>query len=203
MDENLSPPITDLADLLIRYKQLFLTGPALRDMLVYMCNSYTNEVNDPITHTLCTFLTTPITINITKTGLAPFKDCNMAIYPFFCMTSEQKAFLLQALSFMQDHNLATLSSRMGGGGMAALNAKCPRDYLDTVDVLTQFTIATRTSNQGGQMSDVIRDNICNIVIQRVCSMVHISRTTLNKVMSNMREELEASKTCFVLPASET
>lgn len=181
-------PITDLTDLLCRYKALFLTGPPLRNMLVYMCNSYTNEVNDPITHTLCTFLTTPITLNITKTGLAPFKDCNMAVYPFFCMTASQKAFLLEALAFMQDHNLATLSSRMGGGGMAALNAKHPRDYLDTVEVLTQFTIATRDS---GHVNETIRDNICNIILQRVCSTVHIPRTTLTKVMGNMREQLRS------------
>lgn len=175
-----------MEDLLESYQELFLRGAALRNMLVYMCNACTAEIHDPITHTLCTFLTTPIAVSITKTGLAPFKDCNMAIYPFFCMTAEQKALLLSMLECMQRNNQAILSTQMGGGGMAVFHSKSPRHYLDTVEVMTQFSIATRQHTSSG-MSPLVRDNICNIIVQRVCSMVHIPRSTLNEVMERVRK----------------
>ncbi|EKX35102.1 hypothetical protein GUITHDRAFT_118755 [Guillardia theta CCMP2712] len=176
-----------------RFVEMFLRGEALRGMLLYMCNSCTVEINDPITHTLCTFMTTPVSLCVTKTGLAPLKDCNMAILPFGCMTPEQKAFLNGAINEMQAGGLATLSTQMGGGGMAQLNYRGPKRYLPAEDVLTQFCAAVRCS--GSHLGPEIKDNVCNIVIQRVCSMVHVPRSTLAAISKEscvLRECAEAS-----------
>lgn len=161
------------------FVEAFLQGDALKSMILYMCNACTVEINDPITHTLVTFLTTPVSLCITKTGLAPLKDCNMAILPFGCMTPDQKALLIDVIQQMQESNLATLSTQMGGGGLAQLNYHGPKRYLPAVDILTQFCRAVQES--GSHLRPDIKDNVCNIVIQRVCSMVHVPRSSLAAV----------------------
>lgn len=173
-----------------RFTELFLEGENLRDMMVYMCNTCTSDVQDPITHTICTFLSTPVRISITKIGLAPFQGCNTAILPFFCMREEQKRLLLEILQFMQENGRATLSTQMGGGGMATLkttlNPNGQRVYLDTSEVIFQFFQATKESERAGMKAQV-RDKVCNIILQRVCSAVHIPRRTLNEIMERVRD----------------
>lgn len=171
-----------------QFHSLFLRGANLRNMLSYMCNSCTSDIHDPITHTICMFLSTPVRINITKTGLAPFQDCNTAIYPFFCMDQHQKSFLLDVLQYMQERSCASLSTQMGGGGMATLNGGGSKTYIDTSEVICQFFHATKDSEKIG-MKQAVRDNICNVIIQRVCSSVHIPRRSLNEIME--RVELES------------
>eukprot|EP00960_Hanusia_phi_P001706 49501-Hanusia_phi.AAC.2 len=173
----------ELVALMDRYNELFLQGSALKNMLIYVCNSCSADVQDPVTHTLCVFLTTPLTVSITKTGLAPFRDCNSVVYPFFCMSMEQRTLLLELMQLMQSKNYAILSTQMGGGGMAALNVQGDthaRRYLDTVEVMTQFYLAARDAHRG-KLRECVRDNLCNIILQRVCSSVHIPRSTLNEV----------------------
>ena len=173
-------------DLFQRFTELFLKGENLRDMMVYMCNTCTSDVQDPITHTICTFLSTPVRISITKIGLAPFQGCNTAIFPFFCMREEQKLLLLEIIQFMQENGRATLSTQMGGGGMATLKPDGQRVYLDTSEVIFQFFQATKESERTG-MKTQVRDKVCNIILQRVCSAVHIPRRTLNEIMERARE----------------
>ncbi|EKX33636.1 hypothetical protein GUITHDRAFT_147764 [Guillardia theta CCMP2712] len=173
-------------DLFQRFTKLFLVGENLRDMMVYMCNTCTSDVQDPITHTICIFLSTPVRISITKIGLAPFQGFNTAIFPFFCMREEQKHLLLEILQFMQENSRATLSTQMGGGGMATLKPDGQRIYLDTSEVIFQFFQATKESERTGMKAHV-RDKVCNIILQRVCSAVHIPRRTLNEIMERARE----------------
>lgn len=162
-----------------RYFELFFRGIRLKRMIIYICNSCTADIRDPITHTICLFLTSPVVLNITKTGLAPFRGSNTSVYPYNCMDAEQKEFLLECLDSMQERDLGVLSTQMGGGGMATLITNEEKHYISQVDILTQFCIAVKENNV--LRKNIMKENLCNMVIQKVCSVVHVPRSTLSEV----------------------
>lgn len=164
-----------------RFLELFMTGERLRRMMVYICNACTADIRDPITHTVCLLLTSPIVLNITKTGLAPFRGSNTSVYPYGCMDREQVEFLLECLDVMQRGDLAVLSTQMGGGGMATLVVHEEKRYASQAEVLTQLCIAVGETQV--LKKRVMKENLCNMVIQKVCSVVHIPRSTLAEVQA--------------------
>ena len=167
------------AALFSRFIELFFKGVRLKRMIIYICNSCTADIRDPITHTICLFLTSPVVLNITKTGLAPFRGSNTSVYPYNCMDKEQKEFLLECLDTMQKRDMGVLSTQMGGGGMATLITDEEKRYISQVEILTQFCVAVKENNV--LKKDIMKDNLCNMVIQKVCSVVHIPRSTLSEV----------------------
>lgn len=161
------------------FERHFFQGEALERIFISLCNSCTNEISDPITYTLNMFLTIPLCLNVTKTGIAPFQDNNTIILPYVSMTEAQKAFVLRMIDLMQEEGMGLLSTQMGGGGMAVLNYRGPKRYLNHAEVLVSFYRVLRRSHKFTDPQ--IQRNLCNIAIQRVCSMVHICRETLNRV----------------------
>jgi len=163
-----------------RFIQLFMTGERLKRMMIYICNACTADIRDPITHTICLLLTSPIVLNITKTGLAPFRGSNTSVLPYSSMDKEQKEFLLECLDIMQSRDMAVLSTQMGGGGMATLVNEEKR-YISQAEVLTQFCVAVNETSV--LKKKIMKENLCNMVIQKVCSVVHIPRSTLSEVQA--------------------
>lgn len=162
-----------------RYLELFFKGCRLKRMIIYICNSCTADIRDPITHTMCLFLTSPIVLNITKTGLSPFRGSNTSVYPYSCMDKEQMEFLLECLDTMQSQDLGVLSTQMGGGGMATLITPEEKHYVSQAEVLTQFCVSVKETSI--LKTPVMKENLCNMVIQKICSIVHIPRSTLSEV----------------------
>lgn len=167
-----------------RYTRLFFEGENLQKMLTYMCNACTMEITDPIPTTLTMFLTSNITLALTKVGLMPFKDMPMAIYPYARMTNEQKQLLLEYTDAIEREQAGSISTQMGGGCVLALTKKaCPVHYLNDADVLSVFcqTVMTHESHT----CEKTRLAICNIVLQRLSVNVGIARETMQKIYASL------------------
>ena len=175
----------DEESLFEEYVKTFFTGTALENMIIYMCNACTMEINDPITHTLLMFLATPVTFMLTDIGLVPFKDMNMAILPYTRMTRQQKDFLVRYLQFLQDTATGTLSTQMGGGCFVTLNRKISRTHnLDNSTVMSVFC-ETVLESKTHQNIDT-RVAICNIVLQHVGTNLGLNRETMQKIHTNVK-----------------
>lgn len=167
-----------------RFVDLFLAGDALRKTLAYLCNTVQGNVMDPITHTLCLMITTPVQIMLTQVGVAPFKDKNTSIFPYRLMNDEQKQFLRDFVAETETHVSGLIASvQIGGGCVLCKRVKRGTTLLDAGQVLSAFCQTVQTSKT--HANPAIQRSICNIVIQRVGGQILLDKDTLQRVMKSM------------------
>lgn len=101
------------------------------------------------------------------------------MFPYKLMTEEQKAFLREFVT-MAEVSLtgAVAATQIGGGCFLASSDKKPT-HVDPVAVLGAFCQAVGESKI--HTDPAIQRGLCCIVVQRVCGIVHLDRSTLQKV----------------------
>lgn len=199
---NESKSITDEIDqVLLRYFSeyinVFFTGTALQDMICYMCNMCSIEISDPIPATLNMFLTSNVSMTVTGTGLVPFRDVPMAIYPYQQMTEEQGNFLDEYIFAIERLRAGTVSTQMGGGMVVSLSKRAGTiHYISPTDVLGLF--CEKVINTESHTSPCTRYAMCDIVLQIIGSSVGISRSTLSSIYTKLRDDYEKQKASLEL-----
>jgi hypothetical protein len=144
----------------------FFTGDGLQRMLTFLCNARLPGTWDPVTSTVVDMLTGRLQFCLTAVGLVPFRGKADIVYPYHMMSLDQKSFLGKSLSFRSAYcvcNDAVVFSS-GAGGM---------EKLDQVKVLAG--VCTKILDSDIHPEHRVRVGVCNIILQRVQSVVSVSR----------------------------
>ena len=142
---------------------VFFTGENLQRVLTYLCNRRMPDVWDPITATVLDILTSKLQFCLSASGLIPFKGKPHIVYPYHMMLEDQKQFLRE--------NLANSDTFTICNDSIVFNIE--QDKIDHVPVLESMCLKILDSNVHKDRN--IRLGICNILLQRVQSIVPISR----------------------------
>lgn len=143
--------------------QLFCSGDALKRCLVSFCRD-SQSPSDPVLHVLLLAMTSHVQIQLTVVGLQLFHGGELT-FPYYRMTPEQRAFLLEL-------TLQEFKWNMHENSMS-WKRKGPRITLRSVDVL-EAMCAQILSCRKKYPDAKSRVAICNIVLQRVQASTPLS-----------------------------
>lgn len=159
---------------------VFFSEPSLRRILTYLCNARAPGSWDPVTATVLDLLTGKLQFCLSATGLIPFKGHANLVYPYHMMSPEQKDFIRTALQERGGYtvcNESVVFQNLQG------DKADKTDKLDPVSVLEAMCSKVLESKVHEEHS--VRVGVCNILLQRVQSVVPISRGVqqrLNRVL---------------------
>ena len=154
----------------------FFDHEGLQRILTFLCNARAPGTWDPVTATVLDLLTGKLHFCLTASGLAPFKGRPNMVYPYHMMTSAQKDYLREKLSERTSYCVCNDAILFHGGPEGA-------DKLDPVSVLE--ALCSRILASKVHSDHKVRVGVCNIILQRVQSVVPISRNVqqqLNTVL---------------------
>jgi hypothetical protein len=143
---------------------VFFSEASLKRILTYLCNTRPPGSWDPVTSTVLDFLTGRLQFCLSATGLVPFKGQANLVYPYHMMSLEQKDFIRIALEEREGFTVCNES--------IVFQAPQP-ERLDTVAVLEAMCAKILESRVHEEHS--VKVGVCNIILQRVQSVVPISR----------------------------
>jgi hypothetical protein len=152
--------------------EVFFCDDGLQRMLTYLCNARLPGNWDPVTSTVVDMLTSRLQFCLTAEGLIPFRGKADMVYPYHMMTPCQKDFLRGALGVRSSYcicNDAVVFHPSPGDA----------DKLDHVSVLRGACNRILASNVHAEHR--VRVGVCNIILQRVQSVVPISRCVQQKL----------------------
>jgi hypothetical protein len=142
----------------------FFADDSLKRMLTYLCNTRPPGAWDPVTGTVLDLLTGRLHFCLSASGLLPIKNRPELVYPYHMMTPDQKEFIRQAL---QDRGSYTICNE------AVVFHATDCGKLDPVAVLEAMCGQVLQSKVHAEHS--VRVGVCNILLQRVQSVVPISK----------------------------
>jgi hypothetical protein len=149
------------------FNSVFFAEDNLKRILTYLCNMRQPGSNDPVTGTVLDLLTSKLQFCLSATGLIPFKGHAELVYPYHMMSVDQKDYIRQALQNRASYivcNDAVVFHQKDQG-------KC--DKLDPIEVLEAMCCQVLQSKIHAEHS--VRVGVCNILLQRVQSVVPISK----------------------------
>lgn len=144
---------------------VFFSEPSLRRVLTYLCNARPPGSWDPVTATVLDLLTGKLQFCLSATGLIPFKGNANLVYPYHMMSPEQKDFIRTSLQTRGSYTVCNES--------VVFHAPPGDERLDTVSVLEAMCSKVLESKVHEEHS--VKIGVCNILLQRVQSVVPISR----------------------------
>jgi hypothetical protein len=142
----------------------FFSEDSLKGILTYLCNTRAPGTWDPVTATVLDLLNSKLQFCLSANGLLPIKGRPELVYPYHMMSGEQKDFIRQAL---QDRAAYTICND------AVVFHNFDVGRLDPVMVLEAMCCKILESNVHKEHS--VRIGVCNILLQRVQSVVPISK----------------------------
>jgi hypothetical protein len=145
---------------------VFFTDSNLKSIFTYLCNARAPGSWDPVTATVLDLLTCKLQFCLSGTGLIPFKGHANLVYPYHMMSPEQKDFIRASLQEREKFTVCNDSVMFH-----AIPGDSER--LDTVSVLEAMCAKVLESRVHEEHS--VRVGVCNIILQRVQSVVPISR----------------------------
>ena len=137
-------------------------------MLTYLCNTRQPGNWDPVTGTVLDLLTGKLQFCLSATGLLPFRGSAELVYPYHMMSVEQKDYIRQALQDRASYTVCNDAVVFNYNNHCKEQAK-----LDPVQVLEAMCCKVLQSKIHAEHS--VRVGICNILLQRVQSVVPISK----------------------------
>lgn len=153
---------------------VFFTGSNLKRIFTYLCNARSPGNWDPVTATVLDLLTCKLQFCLSATGLIPFKGHANLVYPYHMMSSEQKDFIRASL---QERVKFTVCN----DSVVFHTINGDPERLDTVSVLEAMCAKILESRVHEEHS--VRVGVCNIILQRVQSVVPISRGVQQRLNS--------------------
>jgi hypothetical protein len=142
---------------------VFFSEPNLKRILTYLCNTRAPGSWDPVTATVLDFLTGKLQFCLSATGLVPFKGNAALVYPYHMMTPEQKDFVRASLQDRGGYTVCNDSVVFHG----------EQERLDPVAILEAMCSQVLESKVHEHYH--VRVGVCNILLQRVQSVVPISK----------------------------
>ena len=151
------------------FSSVFFTDESLKRVLTYLCNTRQPGNWDPVTATVLDLLTGKLQFCLSATGLLPFKGRAELVYPYHMMSVEQKDYIRQALQDRASYTVC--NDAVVFNNRRYHNKDVPK--LDPVMVLEAMCCKVLQSRIHPEHS--VRVGVCNILLQRVQSVVPISK----------------------------
>lgn len=151
---------------------VFFSADGLQRMLTFLCNARLPGNWDPVTSTVVDMLTSRLQFCLTSEGLVPFRGKADMVFPYHMMSPTQKDFLRAELAVRSSYcvcNDAVMFHPLPGAA----------ERLDQVKVLEGACSRILASNVHAEHR--VRVGVCNIILQRVQSVVPISRGVQQKL----------------------
>lgn len=151
---------------------VFFGADGLQRILTFLCNARLPGNWDPVTSTVVDMLTSRLQFCLTSEGLAPFRGKADMVFPYHMMSPSQKNFLRDELAVRSSYcvcNDAVMFHPLPGAA----------ERLDQVKVLEGVCSRILASNVHAEHR--VRVGVCNIILQRVQSVVPISRGVQQKL----------------------
>ena len=151
---------------------VFFDADGMQRMLTFLCNARLPGHWDPVTSTVVDMLTGRLQFCLTSEGLAPFRGKADMVFPYHMMSARQKGFLRDELSARSAYcvcNDALVFHPVPGS----------EERLDHVKVLEG--VCSRILASGIHSEHRVRVGVCNIILQRVQSVVPLSRGVQQKL----------------------
>jgi hypothetical protein len=161
---------------------VFFDADGLQRMLTFLCNARLPGSWDPVTSTVVDMLTGRLHFCLTSEGLSPFRGKADLVFPYHMMSQRQKNFLRDALSVRSGYcvcNDAVVFNPSPG-------APDRLDHLRVLEGVCARILASKIHEEHR-----VRVGVCNIILQRVQSVVPISRGVqkrLNAVLFGVESE---------------
>ncbi len=153
----------------------FFDAEGLQRVLTYLCNARLPGSMDPVTSTILDLLTGRLQFCLTGAGLAPFKGKTELVYPYSLMTQGQKTFIRESLASRRSYCVCNEA-------VVFYSAQGDVEKLNPVEVLE--ALCSRILASGVHPEHRVRVGVCNIILQRVQSVVPLSR--------NVQQQLNAT-----------
>lgn len=151
---------------------VFFCADGLQRILTFLCNARLPGNCDPVTSTVVDMLTSRLQFCLTSEGLVPFRGKADMVYPYHMMSPKQKNFLRDELAVRSSYcicNDAVMFHPLPGAA----------ERLDQVKVLEG--VCSRILASKIHAEQRVRVGVCNIILQRVQSVVPISRGVQQKL----------------------
>ena len=145
---------------------VFFDAEGLQRIITYLCNARMPGNWDPVTSTLLDLLTGRLQFCLTEAGLVPFKGKTTLVYPYHMMSMSQKAFLRDSLAQRGEYCVCN-------DAVVFQSAPGDAERLGAVEVLQALCARILASKIHPEHR--VRVGVCNIILQRVQSVVPISR----------------------------
>lgn len=153
---------------------VFFSESSLKRILTYLCNARAPGSWDPVTATVLDMLSAKLQFCLSATGLIPFKGRANMVFPYHMMSTEQKEYIRISL---QERVRFTVCND------SVVFHASPGDpeKLDAVSVLEAMCSKILDSKIHEEQS--VRIGVCNIILQRVQSVMPISRGVQQRLNS--------------------
>jgi hypothetical protein len=179
-----------------RFVEIFLTGENLQNVICHLCNQNSGHISDPITETLTTIATTPISVIITEAGIAMFRNKPTMVIPYTNMSAVQLSHVKEVVdSFVQDSPENRLQVKgnvqMGGGCIIMISSKTKGQevLIDKNEILQAFILGVYNSKNYNNWT---KKALCNIIMQRLSCTMTISRDVLQYAIAYCDEKFKES-----------
>ena len=151
---------------------VFFDPDGIQRMLTFLCNARLPSNWDPVTSTVVDMLSGRLQFCLTSEGLCPFRGKADMVFPYHMMNQRQKNFLRDALSVRSSFfvcNDAVVFHPTPGA----------TERLEHLCVLEGVCSRILASNIHEEHR--VRVGVCNIILQRVQSVLPISRHIQQKL----------------------
>lgn len=135
-------------------------------ILTFLCNARTPGKWDPVTATILDILTAKLQFCLTSSGLIPFRGQAGMVYPYHMMSVKQKEFLREALEKRASYCVCNDSIMF----YSAPGDPDKLDHLLVLEALCQKILESKIHDE-----QKVRVGVCNIILQRIQSVVPISK----------------------------
>jgi hypothetical protein len=172
--------------------RVFFADSCMGKIISHFCKVSVGHCRDPIAETVCVMLSSPVQMSITQIGVVPFKNHPIYIFPFRFLTPEQLEFFKGFVVFTKDDCVhSTASTQIGGGCMLCRCSESKPHYLDAFRVLSSMCDGIMGCTAYPSVQH--RVSICNIMIQRIGTIMSLHRALLNKLSIHL-ETISGSAT---------
>lgn len=149
-----------------QFLEIFLTGESLQNFLIYVCNATPPDNSDPITNTIVSVLSSPISLSFSEVGVRAFKTTNVATLPYYLLNAKQGAWVRKVVGYFTRGDIPTsVTSGSDGGFMLRFSPPSTPLLVDKQEVSN--ALANMIVGSSGYGDSDVKNKIVFILYQRI------------------------------------
>jgi hypothetical protein len=154
------------------FTRVFLSGVNLERFIVYCCNAASMDNPDPISSTIVTVLSTPVSISMSDVGIRMFKTTTIAPIPYYLLDESQCEFIRGLMEQAVKQTVpCNISSGHDGGFLLRIPPPPQHVFVEKAQVSLCLTRAIHGAN--GYGDDSIKEKVLAILFQRISALAVI------------------------------
>jgi len=164
------------------FEAFFSKETIVHSLHVILCMN-TSENKDPILNFLLQLIQLPVCLALTDVGYAPFRNDTTIIYLYDRMSRKQLLAICECVQEVKTRGVYVATVQMGGGLYLRNVNDMLQHFIDPSLVLFASNVLIR--NSVSQANN--KQNISNLIIQRVLSAVNVSRDKISEAEEMSQE----------------